>query len=101
MSDRHSVIARLHFIDWRLAVVGEVQRADIAQAFGITLSQASADFAAFDRAHPGAMTYDKSRRRYVPAGKRYHVMYECHARPKVLRALADLHEAGHPMGWAE
>lgn len=60
---------RLDYIDWRLSVHGEVQRADLARQFGVSVQQASADLGAFDAAHAGAMRYDKSAKRYVPAGR--------------------------------
>lgn len=60
---------RLDYIGWRLATHGEVQRADLTGIFGVSEAQASGDLGAYDRAHPGAMAYDKSAKRYVPAGR--------------------------------
>ncbi len=62
---------RLDFIDWRLLTAGAICRADIMAAFQVSEGQASADLAAFDRAHSGAMTYDKSVKRYVPFNATY------------------------------
>ena len=62
---------RLDFIDWCLARQGEVQRGDLVAEFGVSQQQASADLGAFEAAHPGAMNYDKSRKRYVPARSNY------------------------------
>ena len=62
---------RLDFIDHCLALRGEVQRADIMRVFGVSEAQASQDISAFGREHPGAMSYDKSAKRYVPARSRY------------------------------
>lgn len=62
---------RLDYIDWRLATHGEVQRADIGNLFDVSVPQASADLSEFMRQHPGAMEYDKTRKRYVPVRPRY------------------------------
>lgn len=58
---------RVEFIAWRLCTHGEVQRSDIARTFRVSMAQASADLAEFQRLHPGATAYDKMRRRYLPA----------------------------------
>lgn len=58
---------RLDFIDYRLAVAGEVQRSDLVNTFGISVPQASADIGAFMRLYPKAMRYDSTAKRYVPA----------------------------------
>lgn len=62
---------RLDYIDWRLAEQGSVRRADIMITFQVSAQQASTDLGAFDRAHPGAMNYDKTAKRYVPARTKY------------------------------
>lgn len=62
---------RLDWIDARLLNAGAVCRDDICQTFGISMAQASHDIAAFQTAHPEAMRYDKSAKRYVPANGRY------------------------------
>ena len=62
---------RFDYIDHRLLTHGELGRADIERIFGVSNSQASSDMQAFLAAHPGAMDYDKSRKRYVPANGRY------------------------------
>lgn len=59
---------RLDYIDWRLAVHGEVRRADIMQTFEISESQASGDINQLIAAG-SPIQYDKSRKYYV--GKRH------------------------------
>jgi hypothetical protein len=59
---------RLDFIAWRLHHGGSIRRLDLMTAFEISMPQASADFAAFERLYPGAMVYDKSEKRYMAQG---------------------------------
>lgn len=66
-----AVARRLDYIDWCLAERGEVQRRDLMTPFNISDGQASADINEFLAAYPDAATYDKSRRRYVPARRPY------------------------------
>jgi len=93
---------RLDYVDWRLLNHGSVQRSDIVRTFDVSPTQASVDLREFDRAHPGAMTYDNSAavRAYVPANGRYRSQRGMDAVP-VRRALRLLADAGHPMGWRE
>lgn len=62
---------RLDYIDWRLSTRGEIQRADISLTFGVSEACASGDLNEFLRLYPVALTYDKSRKRYVPARSPY------------------------------
>lgn len=62
---------RLDYIDARLAHHGEVRREHLVTAFGVSMQQSSADIGAFLAAHPGAMSYDKSRKLYAPARQPY------------------------------
>jgi hypothetical protein len=57
---------RLDYIDYSLSVHGEISRPDLMTTFGISIAQASADLAAFERIHPGVMYYDRNRKRYRP-----------------------------------
>ena len=91
---------RLDFIDWRLAKCGEVQRADISRAFNGSTSQASIDLNEFLRLYPNAMTYDKTAKRYVPAGKSY-VAQRNMDNPNIRRAISLLAAEGHPLGWKD
>ena len=88
---------RLDYIDWRLLTAGVICRSDIAETFGVSVQQASADLGDFCRAHPGVMKYDGSVKRYVPADGRYSSVRGWTA--KQLRALDALRRSGHPMGW--
>jgi hypothetical protein len=74
-----------------------VQRADIMQAFGVSETIASTDLNEFLRAHPDAMAYDKSRKRYVPANGRYRSVRGWTA--GAIAAMDGLRKARHPMGW--
>jgi hypothetical protein len=67
----HSQKMRLAYIDWRLMTHGSIRRGHIAKTFGVSEPQASADIQAFLAAHPEAVRYDKSAKRYVPANGRY------------------------------
>lgn len=60
---------RLDYIAWRLADHGAIRRDDLMRVFGVSMPQASADLGAFDRAHPGAMVYDKSAKQYAAGGR--------------------------------
>lgn len=51
---------RLIWIDDRLAELGRINRADLRGAFGISVQQASADFAAYARLNTARMHYDPS-----------------------------------------
>ena len=56
---------RLDFIGQRLLSDGAVNRRDLIGKFGISPPQAAVDFRCFEKAHPGAMRYDSSRKAYV------------------------------------
>jgi hypothetical protein len=56
---------RLDWIAETLRVFGFINRGHLQRKFDISKPQASADLAAFMRAHPTAMTYDRSAKRYV------------------------------------
>jgi hypothetical protein len=77
---------RLDYIDWRLATHGEVRRQHLTETFGISMQQASADIGAFDREHPGAMEYDKSRKSYIASRAPYRVRrdIQCDARGRLV-----------------
>lgn len=60
---------RRQYILWRLASVGEVNRADIQQTFEISQAQASGDINALLADTPDAAVYDKTRKRYI--GRRH------------------------------
>jgi predicted DNA-binding transcriptional regulator YafY len=56
---------RRRYILWRLATAGEVQRADIARTFGVSMSQATADMRVCMYGMPDLIKYDKSAKRYM------------------------------------
>lgn len=56
---------RQGFIADMLRTYGQVHRGAIMEKFGVSLPQASADIAAFNKANPEAMTYDGRAKAYV------------------------------------
>lgn len=56
---RHAWIAEM------LGIYGFINRDHLQRKFGISRPQASMDLNAFKRAHPTAMRYDLSAKRYV------------------------------------
>lgn len=70
-SENWFIERRLDAIDAIIATRGELRRADLMRAFGISLPQASHDIQAFIGRYPDALAYDASGKRYVPAAARY------------------------------
>lgn len=62
---RWGIEQRLGFIEERLFWLGEINRNDLVQRFGISLAQASADIARYLEPAPKGVSYDKSAKRYV------------------------------------
>jgi predicted DNA-binding transcriptional regulator YafY len=62
---RWSIGQRLAFIDERLFWLGEANRSDLMQRFGISLGQASADIARYLAHAPKGVSYDKRAKRYL------------------------------------
>jgi predicted DNA-binding transcriptional regulator YafY len=60
---------RLDFIEFRLFWEGSINRADLVEAFGISIPQASKDLALYQERAPGNMDYDTRAKRYVAAEK--------------------------------
>lgn len=56
---------RMEWITETLRVFGFINCEHLQRKFGISQPQASKDLAAFQRAHPSAMRYDLSAKRYV------------------------------------
>jgi predicted DNA-binding transcriptional regulator YafY len=56
---------RLEFIEFRLFWEGGVNRADLMDAFGISVPQASKDLSLYQEQAPGNVVYDKRAKRYV------------------------------------
>jgi hypothetical protein len=56
---------RLEFIDFRLQWDGRVNRSDLVDFFGISVPQASLDFARYMELAPANMLYDRSEKTYL------------------------------------
>jgi hypothetical protein len=61
---------RMDWIAETLRIFGFINREHLQRKFGISQPQASNDLTAFQRAHPAAMFYDVSAKRYVAAEHR-------------------------------
>jgi hypothetical protein len=66
---RWGVEQRLEFIEFRLFWGGGVNRADLIDAFGISVPQASKDLSLYQEQAPGNVVYDKSAKRYLASAK--------------------------------
>ena len=62
---RWSIERRLAFIEERLFWLGEVNRGDLIERFGVSPSQASKDIGRYLELSPAGLSYDKSAKRYV------------------------------------
>jgi len=62
---RWSVERRLHFVEERLFWLGGINRQDLIEKYGISMSQASADINKYLALDPPGVRYDKSAKRYV------------------------------------
>lgn len=60
---------RLEFIEFRLFWEGSINRADLVDAFGVSVPQASKDLTLYQERAPGNMEYDTRAKRYVAAEK--------------------------------
>lgn len=58
---------RMEWIAETLRVFGFINREHLERKFGISTPQASADVNRFMRLYPGAMSYDKSAKRFIAA----------------------------------
>lgn len=83
---RWSMERRLAFIEERLFWLGEVNRTDLVNRFGVSMSQASVDIARYLALDPPDIAYDKSVKRYV-AGERFKPVL---AKPDASRFLGEL-----------
>lgn len=85
--DSYSARERLLFLErlayWR----GWVRRSDLVERFGVSVPQASADIAAYNRANPDALRYDSSAKRYEGAAAMRCVL----GTPELADGLALLH----------
>lgn len=79
-SVRWGVQRRLEFIDFRLFWDGRFNRRDLAETFGISAQQASADIAAYAERAPQNLAYDSGQKAYLRTDS-----YE----PKLMHASAE------------
>ena len=61
---RWGVRRRLEFIDFRLFWDGRFNRSDVAETFGISTQQASADIAQYEKIAPQNLAYDRGEKAY-------------------------------------
>ncbi|NGO55814.1 helix-turn-helix transcriptional regulator [Allomesorhizobium camelthorni] len=61
---RWGVLRRLEFIDFRLFWDGRFNRSDLAETFGISTQQASADIAQYEKIAPANLAYDRADKAY-------------------------------------
>jgi predicted DNA-binding transcriptional regulator YafY len=66
---RWGIERRLEFIEFRLFWEGHVNRADLMDAFGVSVNQASTDLNRYIRMAPDNMVYDRSARTYIRGGE--------------------------------
>lgn len=64
---RWGVRRRLEFIDFRLFWDGRFNRSDMAETFGISAQQASADIALYEKRSPENLRYDRGEKAYLRA----------------------------------
>lgn len=64
---RWGVRRRLEFIDFRLFWDGRFNRSDMAETFGISAQQASADIAHYEKIAPQNLAYDRAEKAYKRA----------------------------------
>lgn len=92
---RWSAARRLEFIEFRLLWKGRVNRSDIAEAFGVSVQQASADLGLYEQTAPANIVYDRTAKTFVTAPT---------FQPSQLRDYADrylLQLAAIENGWIE
>jgi len=61
---RWGVLRRLEFIDFRLFWDGRFNRIDLAETFGISAQQASADIGQYEKIAPSNLAYDRAEKAY-------------------------------------
>ena len=83
---RWGVEQRLEFIEFRLFWEGYVNRADLMDAFGVSVNQASTDLNRYIALAPDNMVYDKSARAYI-RGSNFDPMF---LKPNASRYLSQL-----------
>lgn len=66
---RWGVLRRLEFIDFRLFWDGRFNRSDLANTFGISPQQASADIGQYEKIAPENLAYDRTEKAYTRASR--------------------------------
>lgn len=84
---RWGVRRRLEFIDFRLFWEGRFNRKALADGFGISTQQASADIAQYEQLAPGNLVYDTGQKAYVRAAS-YEPRFIGHSTDRFLLQLA-------------
>lgn len=65
----HSQLTRMIWIDARLVGSGRLNRADLMEAFGVSVAQAAHDIRDYNTCvNPGRLSYDRKDKVYRPAG---------------------------------
>ena len=65
MADRFAVMVRILWIDHVIEEDGQINRADIARAFSVSIPQASHDLKLYMAANPRRIAYDRSAKTYI------------------------------------
>ncbi len=65
MTETFAQTVRMMWIDAVIDEDGEIGRADITQAFGVSVPQASCDLRRYREINPRRIAYDPSHKRYV------------------------------------
>lgn len=88
---RWSQERRLRFIEFRLIWEGGINRAEIMEAFDLSVPQASKDLSRYRELAPGNLTYDPSEKRYFAADRFSPIFAETSAEKYLdyLRTIAD------------
>ena len=85
---RWGVQRRLEFIDFRLFWDGRFNRRDLAETFGISAQQASADIAAYISRAPGNLSYDQAQKAYLRTSSYEPVLMNASAERYLLQLVA-------------
>lgn len=86
---RWGVERRMEFIEFRLFWEGRINRADLTSFFGISVPQASADFAQYQGLAPANLEYDASAKQYV-AGKLFKPIFLSPGSESYMRQLLSI-----------
>lgn len=79
---------RMEFIEFRLLWDGRVNRTDIAKAFKLSIQQASAVLAIYERTAPANIIYDRNAKTFIPGANFQPVYLREHADRQLLQLAA-------------